>query len=147
MADRAKPIPDGYHAVTPYLTVRGAARLIRFLAEAFDGKESLRHAMPDGRIVHAEVRIRDALVMIGETPGPEDAQPASLFLYVEDADATYRRALKAGGVSVAEPETKFYGERMGGIADPSGNTWWISTHVEDVTPEEVARRTAALGHP
>jgi PhnB protein len=140
MPTRANPIPDGYHAVTPYLTVTGAANLVVFMEKAFDGKEILRHTAPDGRLAHAEVRIGDSVVMIGEPGDDTAARPANLFLYVTNADATYKRAIQAGAQSQAEPADQFYGERMGGVRDPFGNIWWIATHIEDVSPEEVQRR-------
>jgi uncharacterized glyoxalase superfamily protein PhnB len=139
----AKPIPDGYHAVTPYLLVPGVAWLIEFLKEAFGAEEQLRINRPDGSLGHAELRIGDSVVMLGEPTEAFGPMPASLYLYVEDCDAVYRRALRAGGTSVMEPADLPSGERYGGVKDPSGNVWWVATHVEDVAPEEVARRFAA----
>ena len=138
-----KPIPDGYHSVTPYLVVPGVARLIEFLKQAFGAIETERHARPDGAIMHAEVRIGDSVVMMGEPSGPYPAMPACVYLYVSDADATYKRAIEAGATSLMEPADQFYGDRHGGVKDPSGNTWWIATHQEDVSPEEMARRAKA----
>ena len=137
------PIPDGYHTVTPYLLVRDAAGLIDFLKEAFDAEEHERMERPEGRVMHAEVRIGDSLVMMGEV-GPDDATiPAMLHLYVEDADEAYRCALAAGATSVRAPIDEFYGDRAGGVRDAFGNQWWVATHVEDVAPEEMRRRAEA----
>jgi PhnB protein len=114
------------------------------MENAFGGKEILRHTAPDGRLAHAEVRIGDSVVMIGEPGDDTAARPANLFLYVTNADATYKRAIQAGAQSQAEPADQFYGERMGGVRDPFGNIWWIATHIEDVSPEEVQRRARAM---
>jgi uncharacterized glyoxalase superfamily protein PhnB len=136
-----KPIPDGFHSVTPYVLVPGVARLIEFLKEAFGAVETHRSARPDGTIMHAQVRIGDSMIMMGEPMGPWQPIPASLYLYVHDTDTTYRRALAAGATSLMEPADQFYGDRNAGVKDPSGNSWWIATHIEDVSPEELARRT------
>ena len=135
-----KPIPDGYHSVIPYLIVQGAAALIDFLRQAFDATEKERHAWPDGSIMHAEVKIGDSVIMLGEARGEWKPMPASIYLYVNDADATFRKAIKAGAVSVMEPADQFYGDRHGGVKDPCGNMWWVATHIEDVPPEELQRR-------
>ncbi len=140
-----KPTPQGYHSITPYLIVRGVPKLLDFLQRAFGAElthpPSLR---PDGSVMHAEIKIGDSLVMMGEPTGSIPANPGSLYLYVEDVDATYRRALNAGAISTAEPMDHFYGDRSGGIKDPSGNQWWIATHKEDVAPAELARRQQAF---
>ncbi|EQB63038.1 MAG: hypothetical protein RBG1_1C00001G0617 [candidate division Zixibacteria bacterium RBG-1] len=135
-----KPIPDGYHSVIPYLIVQGAAALIDFLRHAFDATEKERHAWPDGSIMHAEVKIGDSTIMLGEARGEWKPMPASIYLYVNDADATFRKAIKAGAVSVMEPADQFYGDRHGGVKDPCGNHWWVATHIEDVPPEELQKR-------
>ena len=139
-----KPIPDGYHSITPFLIVPGAAKLLDFLQQAFEAQELHRLPRPDGTIMHAEVRIGDSLVMMGEPMG--DGQPlfGSLYLYVHDVDAVYKRALQAGATSTSEPADQFYGDRSAGIKDPVGNQWWIATHKEDVPPEEIARRAKAF---
>lgn len=138
-----KPIPEGFHTVTPYLTIKGVARLLDFLRDAFGAQELHRSSGPDGRIIHAQVKIGNSMVMIGEAGEEWPARPSTIFLYVENADATYQAALNAGGQVVRELKNEFYGDRMGGIKDPSGNDWWIATHIEDVSPEEMARREAA----
>lgn len=135
-----KPIPEGYHTVTPYLTVSDLPRLVQFLADAFDGKPS--ELVPDeqGQVRHAEVRIGDSMVMIGQEREQWKARPGTIYLYVEDAHATYKRAMSAGAKSLMEPAQMFYGDINGGVEDPVGNWWWIATHVEDVSPEEMERR-------
>ena len=142
-----KPIPDGYHSVTPYLVVQGAATLIEFLKQAFEASETFRMARPDGTIMHAEVKIGDSTVMMGEAGGEHKPMPTCIYLYVNDADAVYKRALQAGATSQMAPANQFYGDRHGGVMDPVGNLWWIATHVEDVPPEEVARRAEAFMKP
>jgi PhnB protein len=140
-----KPIPEGYHSVTPYLVVKGVASQLAFLKQAFDAIETERTTTSDGIIRHAEVSIGDSKIMIGEAWGEYKPIPACLLLYVPDVETVYRRALEAGGISLREPENTFYGDRSGGVKDSCGNQWWISTHVEDVPPEEVARRAEAMG--
>ena len=138
-----KPVPEGYHAVTPYLIVPGVARLIDFLKEAFDAIEGERMQTPDGRIMHAEVTIGDSRIMMGEPKAQWVPMPASLHLYVNDIETTYRRSIEAGASTVMEPGDQFYGDRSAGIKDPSGNIWWIATHVEDVAPDEMKRHAEA----
>ncbi|HET6204663.1 MAG TPA: VOC family protein [Planctomycetota bacterium] len=138
-----KPIPDGFHSVTAYLVVRGVPKLIDFLQRGLGGEELERTQMPDGTVMCAQVRIGDSIVMMGEAHGEHAPFPAMLYLYVHDTDALYRRALKAGATSIQEPVDMFYGDRNAGVKDPCGNQWWIATHKEDVSPEEVARRAAA----
>ena len=138
-----KPIPEGFHSVTPYLVVPGVARLIDFLKQAFEAQELHRTAQPDGTVMHAEVRIGDSVVMMGETMGERKPMPGCIYLYVNDTDAVYRRALQAGATSLMEPADRFYGDRNAGVQDPAGNQWWIATHQEDVSPEEMAKRVEA----
>ncbi len=139
-----KPIPDGFHSVTPYLVVPGVPKLIDFLTQAFEAKELHRSARPDGAIMHAEVKIGDSIVMMGEPMGEFKAMPGAIYLYVNDTDATYKRALQAGATSMTEPADQFYGDRNAGVKDPAGNLWWIATHKEDVSPEELAKRAQAM---
>lgn len=139
----AKPIPDGFHSLTPYLVVDGANKLIDFVKEAFGAEEIHRSSMPDGRVMHAQVRIGDSFLMMGQSGGEHKPMPAMLYYYVDDTDAAYQRALAAGGVSIMEPADQFYGDRNAGIRDPFGNQWWIATHVEDVAPEELETRAKA----
>jgi PhnB protein len=132
------------NTVTPYLTVQGAAKLIDFLKQAFEAKEIHCMTRPDGVIGHAEVRIGDSVVMMSEACGEWKPMPAMLYLYVEDMDAVYQRALEKGATSLREPMDQFYGDRSGGVQDPCGNHWHIATHKEDIPPEELARRAEAF---
>jgi uncharacterized glyoxalase superfamily protein PhnB len=140
-----QPIPEGYHAVTPYLTVRGADRVIEFLKRAFNAEmthEPMKR--PDGSIMHAEVQIGDSRVMIGEESEQSKATSSTLYLYVPDVDSVYQRAVKAGGKTVMEPADMFYGDRCGGVKDASGNSWMMATHKEDVPMPELKRRAEAF---
>jgi len=141
-ATKPNPIPEGYSTVTPYLCVVEAAKLIEFLKQAFAAEVIVRMDGPDGSVMHAEVKIGDSIVMMGQVPA-ERATRAMLHLYVTDADATYKKALAAGATSVREMADQFYGDRSGGVRDAFGNDWHIATHVEDVSPEEMKRRMAA----
>ena len=138
-----KLVPDGLHTVTPYLVVPGVAQLIDFMKQVFDATEIRRMALPDGTVMHAEVRIGDSALMMGQAPGGYQALTASLYVYVKDTDAVYQRAIAAGATSLMAPADQFYGDRNAGVKDASGNTWWIATHLEDVSPEELARRAEA----
>jgi uncharacterized glyoxalase superfamily protein PhnB len=123
--------PRDYTTVSPYLIVDGASRTIQFLAQAFDAVELRRFADPGGKIMHAEVRIEDTVVMIADgTPPAWPAMPSHVHVYVPNVDATYRRALEAGGTSVQEPVKKEDADKRGGVKDPGGTTWWIATKVE-----------------
>lgn len=143
MPDRINFKPQGYHTVTPYLIITDVGRLINFLQQVFDGEVVERLQLPGGRIMHAEVRIGDSRVMLGEAAGPEGVVSGMLHLYLEDVDATYRQALAAGATSLREPTNEFYGDRSAGVKDAFGNQWWLATHIEDVPPEEIQRRAAA----
>lgn len=122
--------PAGHTSVSPYLVVHGAAGTIDFLTRVFDGIELARYPSPDGRIMHAEVRIDDTVVMLADDAPPEwSAVPAHVHVYVADVDATYRRALDAGAVSVQAPIKKDDADKRGGVQDPGGTTWWIGTRV------------------
>jgi len=138
MAVKARP--EGYHSITSYLVVDGAARLIDFLAEVFDAEELERFAAPGNRIGHAEMQIGDSRVMLGDSHGEHNPMEAMLYVYVDDVDATYQRAVAAGAASVQAPVDQFYGDRSCGVKDPFGNVWWIATHIEDVAPAELQRR-------
>ena len=143
MAESVKSLPHGYHTITPYLAVQGAGKLLDFLKRTFDADEVERLERPDGSVAHAEIRIGDSRVMIGDPGDPAQAMPAMLYVYVSDADATYQRALAAGAVSLQAPADQFYGDRNAGVKDPFGNRWWMATHKEDVSPDEMKRRAAA----
>jgi uncharacterized glyoxalase superfamily protein PhnB len=138
----AIPLPAGYHTVNPYLVVDGAAALIDFLCAAFGGIEHERMPAPDGRIGHAEVRVGDSIVMLTDASEQLAAQPCSHYLYVDDVDAAYAAALAAGATSLMEPADQFYGDRSGGVRDRQGNTWWLATHLQDFSPDELARLAA-----
>ena len=147
-----KPIPDGYHSVTPYLTVRGAAKAIDFYKEAFAAAEVLRMPMPDGSVAHAEIKIGDSIIMMGEENPAWDARspqalggtPTGLMIYVPDCDAVFNRAV-AAGATVAKPlADQFYGDRSGTVIDPFGHQWTVATHVEDVEPAELQKRMDAM---
>ena len=139
-------IPKGHHTVTPYLIVPGVDRVIAFLEQAFDASAGERMTDPNGRIQHVEVRIGDSVIMMGEPNEKFPAMPSMIYLYVPDTDAAYQRAVQAGGTSLMEPADQFYGDRNAGVRGPSGNIWWIGTHVEDVSPEEMERRAQARAH-
>lgn len=122
-------IPEGFHTVTPYLLVRGVVGLIDFLKQAFDAEEIHRSTLPDGSVNHAQVRIGDSMVMMGESREEYPPMPTMLYLYVEDMDSVYAGAIAAGGISLREPTDEVYGDRVGGLIDPFGNQWWVATHL------------------
>ena len=135
-----KPIPEGFHAITPYLFAQGASRLIEFVSAAFGGEVISRKDRPDGSIMHAEMRVGDSMLMVADASTDFGPMPTSIYLYVINSDTVYQTALKCGGTSVFPIMTLPSGERYGGVKDPCGNIWWIATHVEDVRPEEQERR-------
>jgi PhnB protein len=146
-----KPIPDGYHTVTPYLAVDDAAEAIEYYKKAFGAKERVRMDAPGGKIGHAELEIGDSLVMLSDPFPQASTRPpkelggasASVFMYVEDVDAVVKRAVDAGATVTMEVENQFWGDRFGTVTDPFGHLWSIATHVEDLTPEEIAERGKA----
>ena len=143
-----KPIPDGYHAVTPYLIVAGAAKALDFYKQVFGATEQMRMAGPSGRIGHAEMRIGDSVVMLADEvldmgyrgPKAYGGSAVSLMVYVDDVDATFQRALAAGAIERRAVQNQFYGDRSGSLEDPFGHIWTVSTHVEDLTPDEMIQR-------
>lgn len=147
-----KAIPDGYHSATPYLIVDGAARAIDFYTRAFGAKELMRVPAPGGRIGHAEIKIGDSVIMLADehpeiqARGPQHygGSPVSILLYVDDVDALYKQAIAAGGTETRPVADQFYGDRSGTLKDPFGHSWHLSTHKEDVSPQELNRRMAAL---
>ena len=151
MSDKVKPIPEGYHSVTPYLCVSDAARAIEFYKEALGATEIMRMEAPGGRIGHAEIKIGDSHVMLAdEFPEINFRSPQSLggpttqfMIYVEDVDARVERAVAAGAKLVRPVKDQFYGDRSGAVEDPFGHFWYISTHVEDLAPEEIKKRSDA----
>ena len=138
-----KPIPDGYHSITPYMIVEGAGALIEFMKNAFGATLVFRTDAPDGTIRHAEIKIGDSMVMMADAGPSYPAKPACYYMYVPDVDAVYAQAVEAGGVSLSEPTDQPYGDRSAGITDPSGNTWWIGTHIKDVSEEEIQQMADA----
>src|ERR1700733_14731681 len=143
MATKVKPIPEGYHTVSPYIVIPGVAKLIDFAKQVFGAPEVHVSRRPDGTVMHAEVKIGDSIIMMGEAASGGKNFPAMLHLYMEDVDGVYRRALQAGAKSLREPADQPYGDRSGGVEDAFGNQWWISTHVEDVTSAEMEQRAKA----
>lgn len=147
-----KATPDGYHSATPYLIVDGAARAIDFYTRAFGAKELMRVPAPGGRIGHAEIKIGDSVIMLADehpeiqARGPQHygGSPVSILLYVDDVDALYKQAIAAGGTETRPVADQFYGDRSGTLKDPFGHSWHLSTHKEDVSPQELNRRMAAL---
>jgi len=147
-----KPIPDGYHTATPYLIVRDAARAIEFYKRAFGAQELMRLDGPGGKVGHAEVRIGDSPIMLADefpdmgalSPQSVGGSPITILLYVEDVDARFRQAVAAGATVVRPVKDQFYGDRSGTVADPFGHKWTIATHKEDVSPEEMRRRSEAF---
>jgi PhnB protein len=149
---KAKPVPEGYHAVTPYLIVDGAAKALDFYKQVFGAKERMRMPSSGGKVGHAEINIGDSVIMLADehpemgARGPKTfgGSPTSIVLYVENVDATVKAAVGAGAKILRPIEDKFYGDRSGTIEDPFGHNWHVSTHVEDVSPEELQRRAAAM---
>lgn len=139
-----KPIPDGYHSVTPVIMVNGAARLTDFLKNVFDAKILTSIPGPNNTVAHSEVQIGDSRLMIADANPMFPAQPGSFYLYVTDVNATYKRALAAGAKIEREPKDQFYGDRNASVIDEFGNRWSMATHVEDVSEEEMNRRMKAM---
>src|SRR5512147_969226 len=147
-----QPIPDGYHAVTPYLICRNAAQAIQFYERAFGAKELYRLPGPNGSVGHAELAIGDSRVMMADespdgawrSPQSVGGTPVTMVLYVKDVDAVIRQALSAGATEVRPVQNQFYGDRMGTLQDPFGHVWTIGTHIEDVSMDEMKRRMAEL---
>lgn len=141
-ATKVKAVPEGYHTVCPYIVVSGVSKLIDFVKQVFGATEVYVSRRPDGTVGHAEVKIGDSIVMMGEGANIKSF-PAMLHLYMEDCDAVYRRAMEAGAKSVREPSDQPYGDRTAGVEDAFGNQWYIATHIEDVSSEELEWRMKA----
>jgi len=145
-----KPIPEGYPHVTPYLSIDGASDAIAFYSKVFGAKERLRMPTPDGKVGHAELELGDSLIMLADTfpemgaPSPKSlgGTPVTISVYVEDVDDVFERALGEGATALRQVENQFYGDRAGQFEDPFGHRWSIATHVEDVPPDEMAKRAA-----
>jgi PhnB protein len=152
MPAKTKPVPPGYHHVTPYLIIKGAAAAIDFYKDVLGATEIMRMPQPDGRIGHAEMKMGDSVIMLAdEHPEMDIVGPATLgnstvgiLLYVDDADTTFNKAVSRGAKVNKAMADQFYGDRSGTVIDPFGHKWTIATHVEDVSPEEMERRMAAL---
>ena len=147
-----KAIPDGYYSLTPYLVCQDAAKAIEFYTKAFGAQEVVRMPGPGGRIMHAEVKIGNSMLMLSDE-NPErgavapsgSGRSSSLMFYTDDVDTVFRRALDYGATSIETPTDMFWGDRMGNLKDPFGHQWAIATHKEDVTPEEMQKRMQAIG--
>ena len=152
MTSKVRPVPESHQTVSPYLIVNGAAAALDFYVKAFRAKELFRHTAPDGRIGHAEIRIGDSVVMLADEHPEVDARspesyggsPVRIHLYVEDVDAIARQAIAAGIKVVRPVQDQFYGDRNATFEDPFGHVWHVSTHIEDVSEEELSRRAAAM---
>jgi PhnB protein len=140
-----KPIPDGYHTVTPYLTIEHPEAVMDFLKKAFDAQETFAMRDDKGQVQHAEMKVGTSMLMLGRAHGDWHARPGNFYMYVEDCDAMYQKALAVGAKSLSEPADQFYGDRHGGVTDAEGNNWWIGTHIEDVPPAELERRAREFG--
>jgi PhnB protein len=146
-----KPIPEGYHSVTPYLIIKGAAQALEFYKQAFGATELFRMEH-NGQIGHAEIKIGDSPIMLADeqpemkylSPQTLGGTPVSIMIYVDDVDTTYKQAIDAGGVEVKAIQDQFYGDRSGTLTDPFGHVWTVATHTEDVSPEEIEKRLAAF---
>jgi len=146
-----KPIPEGYHSVTPYLIIEGAGEAIAFYAKAFGAKELFRFPTPDGKIGHAEIKIGDSPIMLADaypamgykSPKSLGGSPVSLMIYVADVDTVFNQAVQAGATVKEALTDKFYGDRSGSLIDPFGHVWHVSTHKEDVSMEEMEKRAKA----
>jgi PhnB protein len=146
-----KPIPEGYHSVTPYLIIRGAADAIEYYKQAFGATELMRYPAPDGKIGHAEIKIGDSPVMMADeypemgykSPQSIGGSSGSLMIYVDDVDTVFNRAVEAGGTVKEAVQDKFYGDRTGTVIDPFGHVWHIATHKEDLSMEEMQQRAKA----
>ena len=145
-----KAIPDGYHSLTPYMGIDKAGEAIEFYKKAFGATQVMRLDMPDGRVGHAELRIGDSSLMLG-TPcdqmalrNPDERTSIGLHLYVEDVDAQFQRAVDAGATVVSEPKDQFYGDRSASVKDPFGHLWFLATHKEDLTEEQIRQRAMEL---
>jgi PhnB protein len=155
MTSTVKPIPEGYHTATPYLTVHDGTRALEFYKQAFGAQVMVRMDGPEGKVGHAEIQIGDSRIMLADefpNMGAKSAQtlggsPVAVLLYVEDVDALFRQAVAAGAKEDRPVEDQFYGDRMGSVVDPYGHRWLIATHKEDVSPEEMKRRMAEMMAP
>lgn len=135
--------PAGSQQVIPYLLITEPAKTIAFLKHVFGATEAHVSRTPDGKVIHASMKVGDSLLMMGQAAGQNPPMPAMVYVYVPDVDACYQRALELGAKSVRAVEDQFYGDRSGGVADDQGTQWWMGTHIEDLSEEELQRRTQA----
>lgn len=153
MSEKVNPIPEGYRSVTPHIVVRGADKAVEFYKSAFGAEELFRMPGPDGKLMHAELKIGDSIVMIADefpewgsnSPLTIGGSPVTLHLYVEDCDAAFNRAVETGATVKMAPNDAFWGDRYAQVVDPFGHVWSVATHVKDVTPEEMGAAMAAMG--
>jgi PhnB protein len=138
--DIVKAIPEGFHTVTPFLVPENATKFISFLEKAFGGDLTYMMKHEGGQVMHATVKVGDSILMVTDATDSLRPKPTMLYLYVEDVDTAYKKAVNAGGISKREPMDEFYGDRSACIEDPWGNTWWIATHVENVDEDEMKER-------
>lgn len=146
-----KPIPEGYHSVTPYLSIKGAAAAIDYYKQVFGATELFRMPGPDGKIGHAEIKIGNSPIMLADefpemefvSPKTLGGTPVGLMIYVDDVDSMYTQAISAGAQEIKPLQNQFYGDRSGTLKDPFGHVWTVATHIEDVPPEELEQRAAA----
>ncbi|MDR3566425.1 MAG: VOC family protein [Syntrophobacteraceae bacterium] len=132
--------PEGYHTVTPLLSVKDAKRLIEFMKVAFNATEVYRFNSSEGKVMHAEMKIGDSVVMLGEAPEGSPPMPVALYIYVDDVDARCKKAVNAGSETLTAPADMFWGDRVATVRDFAGNRWWLATHVEEVSADELERR-------
>jgi PhnB protein len=152
MAKTAQAIPKGYHTVTPDLCVAGAAKAIEFYQKALGAEEIMRFPGPDGRLMHAEIRVGDSIIMLGDempeqgarSPRSYGGTPVSFFVYRENVDAAWKRAVDAGAKEIMPLQDMFWGDRTGCLEDPFGHRWWLAQHIQDLTPEEIKRNAEAF---
>jgi len=145
---KTKPIPEGHHTVTPYLIVKNGVKALDFYKKAFKATEESRMMMPDGRLGYAEIRVGDSMIMLCDefpefgtkAPSTLGGSPVPLYLYVDDVDAFFKAAVAEGAKELKPVEDQFYGDRAGQLQDSSGHTWWVATHTEDVSEDEMKKR-------
>ena len=148
----AKPVPAGYHTVTPYMAVKNGIKALEFYKKAFGATELTKLIMPDGRLGHAELRLGDSMIMLsdefpeygGKSPQTLGGSPVNIHLYVDDVDAFFKKAIAAGAKEAKPIKDQFYGDRSGQLEDPFGHLWWVATHKEDVPPDELQRRADSM---